>query len=202
VPIYAEGLLFSSHVALAAVVHTLLVLCTKRLFLTGDMDFPALQARPRARASPVVQPCCPQHDWRQCAVGAELRVTRLRASAVRSVQAAAATLRLLERTADRAVGCVPTATIYGIWLRSIPSAHPAGRRGPVSALTSTYAVPAHAQSQSQRRYGKGEPSPGEDVARVPPSVVRHAPPSTFRAVRCACHRRTASPAAVRSGEAG
>ena len=55
-PIYAEGLLFSSHVALAAVVHTLLVLCTKRLFLTGDMDFPALQARPRISRRATVQP--------------------------------------------------------------------------------------------------------------------------------------------------
>jgi hypothetical protein len=56
VPIYAEGLLFSSHVALAAVVHVLLVLCTKRLFLTGDMDFPALQARPRISRRATVQP--------------------------------------------------------------------------------------------------------------------------------------------------
>ncbi len=120
-PIYAEGLLFSSHVALAAVVHTLLVLCTKRLFLTGDMDFPALQACPRISRRATVQPAARLaalcRGKLRCAA---LRVTRLRASAVRSVQAAAATLRLLERTADRAVGCVPTATIYGIWLRSNP----------------------------------------------------------------------------------
>jgi hypothetical protein len=45
-PVHADGLLFSSHAALAAVVHVLLVLCTKRLFLSGDMDFPAQQVGP------------------------------------------------------------------------------------------------------------------------------------------------------------